>query len=159
VVDARWWFGVMMPSVDNVGRYFPLLVAQAGHAPMDDASFDRIEHWYADVSDALLDTLVAGASLDRFEDALLRAGMAGDASNLAVPIDESQWPDRATYRLAGGLRLGDAMQGIAFRDSLQKYRGCTLWSPVRASAGGVRVSVAVGLPPPESFVQLLQGEW
>ena len=28
VVDAQGWFGVMMPSVDKVGRYFPLLVAR-----------------------------------------------------------------------------------------------------------------------------------
>ena len=29
VVDQQWWFGVLMPSCDNVGRYFPLLIAQA----------------------------------------------------------------------------------------------------------------------------------
>src|SRR3954470_21220148 len=24
VVDPQWWFGVLMPSCDSVGRYFPL---------------------------------------------------------------------------------------------------------------------------------------
>lgn len=32
VIDESWWFGVMMPSVDAVGRYFPLVVAARGAA-------------------------------------------------------------------------------------------------------------------------------
>src|SRR5690349_18460064 len=36
VVDTSWWFGVLMPSCDNVGRYFPLVVAQSRPRPPTD---------------------------------------------------------------------------------------------------------------------------
>ncbi|MFT3717383.1 type VI secretion system-associated protein TagF [Pseudorhodoferax sp.] len=63
VVDAQWWFGVLMPSCDKVGRYFPLVVLQAGEG--EGAAMP--EDWYAALERAALGTLERGASLAAFE--------------------------------------------------------------------------------------------
>ncbi|MET0351344.1 MAG: type VI secretion system-associated protein TagF, partial [Rhizobacter sp.] len=47
VVDPQWWFGVMMPSVDKVGRYFPLVVARAAAmAPESAAGVAGLDRWF-----------------------------------------------------------------------------------------------------------------
>jgi type VI secretion system protein ImpM len=55
VIDTRWWFGVLMPSVDNVGRYFPLLVTQAcNEAPHDHEGLNQLERWFSGMARAAL---------------------------------------------------------------------------------------------------------
>jgi len=67
VIDAQWWSGVLMPSCDKVGRYFPLVVAQAGIAPSQDAAAQaQLEDWYRQVAEAALRTL-DGLSVDAFD--------------------------------------------------------------------------------------------
>jgi type VI secretion system protein ImpM len=44
IVDERWWFGVLMPSCDSVGRYFPLVVTQVRNLPPTDRiALDHLE--------------------------------------------------------------------------------------------------------------------
>lgn len=74
VCDSCAWAGVLMPSVDRVGRYFPLTVATA--LPAAAALLDLAEsagRWYADLEQLALSSLDAqGFTLEHF-DALLRA--------------------------------------------------------------------------------------
>ncbi len=54
------WSGVLMPSVDRAGRYFPFTVARPmPHLPRDDASFTALHRWLH-----LLDDLAADALQD-----------------------------------------------------------------------------------------------
>jgi type VI secretion system protein ImpM len=71
VIDAQWWSGVLMPSCDKVGRYFPLVVAQAGIAPPQDANAltAQEDDWYLQVAQAALQTL-DGLPVADFEAAL-----------------------------------------------------------------------------------------
>ena len=94
VVDARWWFGVMMPSVDNVGRYFPLLVALPhADAPHCGAAVDALERWFGEVSQAALGTLQPAATLDRFEYELHAAIRLEQTGRVAPPHDQRPQAD------------------------------------------------------------------
>ncbi|MBZ8142792.1 type VI secretion system-associated protein TagF [Rubrivivax gelatinosus] len=63
IVDARWWFGVLMPSCDSVGRYYPLLVAQArARPPADRIALDHLELWWRQLLHAGLTSLGDGAA-------------------------------------------------------------------------------------------------
>ena len=58
VVDMKWWFGVLMASCDNVGRYFPLVIAQPRtQPPIDRAGLDHLDRWYAVLANAAMRTL------------------------------------------------------------------------------------------------------
>ncbi|MGQ7957926.1 type VI secretion system-associated protein TagF [Pseudomonas sp. SP16.1] len=68
--------GVMMPSVDRVGRYFPLTIA----CPLDaDADLGSLlggpDAWYEQAEAALLATLEEGSAFEAFEAAVAALGM------------------------------------------------------------------------------------
>jgi type VI secretion system protein ImpM len=93
VVDAQAWFGVWMPSCDNVGRYFPLVIAQALDIPPPEA-------WYQHLGQAALQTLVEGdgSSVAAFEAALQRSPVGDQCPPLppaeraiAMVPGTSQW--------------------------------------------------------------------
>jgi type VI secretion system protein ImpM len=72
VCGDQGWAGVMLPSVDRVGRYFPLTVAVAV-ASEDVPPFARLEQdaqWYAQAERLALSTLVEGFTMTAFDSAL-----------------------------------------------------------------------------------------
>jgi type VI secretion system protein ImpM len=159
VVDKRWWFGAMMPSVDNVGRYFPLLVAQGcAEPPSAAADLDRLERWYARAIEAALVTLEPGATLERFE-ALLAAAPAFPLPAEAALAVEAQWPDHTSHTLSADSALSQGLASFAAQETLRRFRACSMWWPLPAEGEESRLSVAVGLPAAESFAQLLEGAW
>lgn len=89
VVDAQTWFGIWMPSCDNVGRYFPLVIAQTHDHP-------PTETWYQHLGQAALQTLSDGdgSSVAAFEAALARSPVlshgAPPAKLVMIP-GTSQW--------------------------------------------------------------------
>ena len=161
LVDTQWWFGVMMPSVDNVGRYFPLVVALPREAPpYDGEDLNELERWFANVSEAMLGTLQDGTSLERFESQLQGTPRFFERPDTGTPPDETHWTNRTGFRFTPGRALGDSFHDLVQHDAVQRYRGRSLWWPVRSGGGGDNhLTVTTGLPMPESFVDLLQGDW
>ncbi len=166
IVDAQWWFGVLMPSVDKVGRYFPLLVAlPRERAPHDGEALARLEQWFAEVSEAALGTLHAGATLERFEAALHAAVPLADPADPAEPLppedqpEELQWINRSAWRFKPGRSLRDCLRDVVRQEATRRALGRTLWWPQRTRAGENRLTVVNGLPAAESFSELLQGAW
>lgn len=84
-VDDAAWLGVLMPSVDRVGRYFPLLllVARPAHGEVASLPDANAVDWLDRLADTAQDCLQPGASLERFE-----AALAADPS---PPADATVW--------------------------------------------------------------------
>lgn len=119
VVGEQCWIGVMMPSVDGVGRYFPFTVAAELVSPQTELHGEAlaiVRHWWARASQAALEGLENDLDAVRFE-VLLHRLFAGDAASpgegggasLALPvIGQSLWfTDPAAE---GG--LGMTIQGL-----------------------------------------------
>jgi type VI secretion system protein ImpM len=69
--------GVLMPSVDRVGRYFPLtLVADLEPLPSSVASIEALLAWLHRLEDVALDALQDDWSIDELEAALAASGSA-----------------------------------------------------------------------------------
>ena len=162
LLDASWWFGVMMPSVDNVGRYFPLVVLQARAAPPISAqALSQLEDWYDAAADVALQTLQPGASLDQFEAALaqLAQGTPLPAEGVVTALGAAQWPERSRYEIADGASLAQWLPALAVSDTVRRFQGCSLWWPLRPGVQDSSASIAVGLPGQDSFARLLEGIW
>lgn len=83
--------GVLMPSVDRVGRYFPLIAFALAPRGMDFAlPSPADEPWYLALETALLGALDEDASLETLLSALA-ALPAGPAATPAEPGDGSLW--------------------------------------------------------------------
>jgi type VI secretion system protein ImpM len=123
--------GIMVPSVDRAGRYFPLtLAAPAGHAPRLLAA----PGWFAQLAGVAVAALDEAATLEGFEAAL--AGLPPPPAT----------PDPAPF--AGGLAAPEPALLVAAATPV------LFWT-----AGGARVAPRVAalpaLPPAEAFAQLL----
>ena len=162
VIDAQWWFGLLMPSVDNVGRYFPLVVLQSrAEPPADAGALDRLEQWYAGLAHAALRTLQPGSSLEQFEAELARIAHAASLplSAAAASWPSTQWPERSRHDMVNGTSLSTCLQQLAVAETLRRFRGCSWWWSLRPGAQDSSLSIAVGLPAKESFAHLLEGVW
>jgi type VI secretion system protein ImpM len=159
VVDHQWWFGVLMPSSDNVGRYFPLVVAQPRPAPpVDRFALDHLELWWQHVADAALRTLAEGAQVDGFEADLMQAP-PWPMSPQAPPVRVVPAPGRERVSIDRVATLEGFMHGLAATSLLQRFEGCSLWSPYGGPQATLACTLLEGLPTPEAFGELLTGRW
>ncbi|SHF77976.1 type VI secretion system protein ImpM [Microbulbifer donghaiensis] len=75
VLDGQAWAGILVPSVDSVGRYFPLTMAVPVTSNTNPFSVQvTAESWYQQMSDLALEALQGGLQadhlLERFPDFL-----------------------------------------------------------------------------------------
>ena len=156
VVDAHWWFGVLMPSVDAVGRYFPLVVAfEAAQAPTDPHALARWARWYDGAAACALQTLQDRATLDGFESALAVAGTPLTTPPAdAMPLRSSA--DELRFHAAQGAWPEDAA-AVVLHSLAARLQDHTVWWTRGDGTTPKPVTVMRGLPAPERFAALLQG--
>src|SRR5690348_11514038 len=71
VICPNAWAGLLMPSVDKVGRHFPLTLAiSLSGQPATIAAMLATQEWYAALEKAALATLDINFSVDQLETAL-----------------------------------------------------------------------------------------
>ncbi|CDS48405.1 Protein phosphatase ImpM [Polaromonas sp. CG9_12] len=156
IVDEQWWFGVLMPSVDAVGRYFPLVVAfSTEHAPTEPNALAQWAQWYDSAGACALQTLQGQATLDEFESALAAVG----TPSTPVPADSAP-PQAFTSELQFHLTQGAWPQGAAtvvLRSFTARLQGHSIWWVQGDSETPPLVTVMRGLPTANRFVALFQG--
>lgn len=153
VIDERWWFGVLMPSCDNVGRYFPLLVAQPrALPPADRMALDHLDLWWERLVDVALATLAPGATLEAFEAALAALPPwpgALPAVIRALPATAG----RESYAVAQGAVLATIVRGLAASALQQRLAGGSFWWS--CAQGGSECALLQGLPTTDAFAAML----
>jgi len=101
-VDANAWIGVLMPSVDGVGRYFPFMLARPFDVHLDTAA------WWTHAARAALEALNADFDAERFEALLARCFGPTDAPGKDAPPPDGQSLWRAELEDGTGLQLASA---------------------------------------------------
>jgi len=159
VIDESWWFGVLLPSCDNVGRYFPLVIAQSRPAaPLDRFALDHLDLWWSHLARAGSATLLDRATQEGFEDALSNAppwpGSGGGPWLRTLGAN-----GRARYAVTAGAGASELAGGLAGAALLQRLAGASLWWPVAEPGSAGHCTLAQGLPSPDAFASLLTAEW
>ena len=157
VFDTRWWFGVMMPSCDNVGRYFPLLIAHPRtRAPVDRIALDHLELWLDHLAGAALQTLHEQASLDTFEAALNDAPpWPTPGATVRIVMNAGSGGDR--YELDRAATLNQWLHAISIHELQTRFAGHSLWWRQTDTSQRATVNAMRGLPDPAAFAALLSG--
>lgn len=159
VVDALWCFGVLMPSVDCVGRYFPLLVAlRRPGAPGDAASLAALDAAYGRMGEAALANLRPHASLEGFERDLAQARCAPWPPAAALPAAQAL-PGRRRHVAPAARPLDQWVSALQADALARRLEDHSVWWPAADSAGIAGLTICRGLPPPPQLAQLLQGHW
>ena len=149
VCDANSWAGVMMPSVDRVGRHFPLTLAVGVAGGPDLANWMVSNNdWFEQLEDLALSTLEANFAFDQF-DAALQAmqgldGVAGSGSygpaGFHLPLTSLDQIAAAVPALTAAALHG---QSIWWTDGSAQVAPCAL--------------MCRGLPTAQSFAGMLAG--
>ena len=149
------WAGVLMPSVDKVGRYFPLtLVLPLGDGPGNTQQMAGLWHWLGRLDDLARDALYEDWSADRLEEELARMALP---ELTALPAPELVAPaatgEVAEAPAAGGADASYQIGVEAQRAWAERARGCAWWH-ARPDELPARLLLTRGLPDPLSMSRL-----
>lgn len=158
VVDQNVWAGIMLPSVDRVGRYFPFTVATV--LPGHQNPFHLIDQceWYENIEDAALKALNGEVTIEElipllnsttFKSSLVYHPSPingnGNATLIKMDLEEQK-----THSVMGYL-LNAAVKDSLASVSVWNTRGSELVEPC--------VFYARGLPPMRGVAAMLDGQW
>ena len=129
--------GVMMPSVDRVGRYFPLMIGAVGAPPLLDW-FQKHAAWYDAIED------LARASLN----SAFRMHLFDDAPEPSVGGDAQARPVNGVWRFALDEHVGTRVVTAALH-------GHSLWWTEGSPGVESSMLLYAGLPPVQGFAYML----
>jgi len=162
VAGAASFAGVLLPSVDRVGRYFPLTVVVELPTELSPLTFAcAAEKWFAEVEQLCTDALRS----QTFELAAFDASLSDSASALRdadlQPAREGFRADAPQWRWAikSSAEI-DGPMGIALMTAAQSaLRPMTMWWTDGSEHVQPSALLTRGLPRAESFAALLAGTW
>jgi type VI secretion system protein ImpM len=149
------WAGVLMPSVDRVGRYFPLTLARPLPALPDDlAQLHELLGWLQRLDDLALDALHDDWPVDRLDAELTHLGAwMPPAAGAAAGLPE-RWAAsaRLDIRPAGGVAA--LLAASARQALLQGLHAKALWLSDDGEGKPV-LRITAGLPGVAEFPTLI----
>lgn len=151
---AQAWAGVLMPSVDRVGRYFPLTLVHAlGAGPGSAQQMAGLWHWLARLDELARDALHEDWTAERLEQELARMALP-ELSPLPEPtagpaLDGGLVEVVATGSLDAALFTSQEAQ----RAWATQARGRAWWH-AQPDDQPPRLLLSRGLPAPSSMARL-----
>ena len=160
VIDNNMWAGLMMPSVDRVGRYFPISIVKPFTSNISPVNFMlKQSNWFNELEKHCLIALNGNIDVDELHSTVTEIEVLTQQSyqptyNLGemgpmlfgLPSDDDEQVKNAmTYMLSAALTTG--LNSF----SLWQTAGSELVSPVLFSCQD--------LPPIGSLASMLDGQW
>ena len=159
------WAGVLMPSVDEVGRYFPLTIAAPVKAGTNVTTLLSVaQPWFARVEELARSCLEDGFDLAGFDRAIQDLeSPSGETVVDSGPEEDGPVDDRLLnawrYGLTSPAQLMSDCPTLVQELMGRLFFTYSLWW----TAGSARVAstllICQGLPPPEGYAAMLDGEW
>ncbi len=159
VVDENIWAGIMIPSVDRVGRYYPFsIIKKISHNANPFEFIQQQSNWYKDLETLALDALDGQLMIDDLMAELEKNNiqhvsdysrssfnLEGDAFQFDVEFEEQAVS--STYPL-----LLDTLMTKAF----QSY---SIWQTTGSNCISPCLFSSQGLPKVQQMPAMLNGEW
>lgn len=167
VSGSTGWTGIMMPSIDKVGRHFPLTIAVAlAPRPEMILLLSTAKNWFAAIEQIALSSLSTDFSVDQLEAALAAAPFVPDSPSpdpwRAAAGDLAAWwmaPGQGPVALS--LPDPDALNGLLSACGLKLLSACgtgkSLWWTEDEGPGACQLQGFLGLPTGPHFANLLAG--
>lgn len=153
--------GVLMPSVDRVGRYFPLTLAAPFRAmPATGPETEALLTWLHQLDDTAADALHDDWTVAQLEAELERLPQPQPASPLASPAMQALGSVRQGLAPHASLPLASRTEllGLLTQDSATQWQtatqGLSFWW-AESTEGAPRSLVSRGLPRGDGFAALL----
>ena len=154
--------GVLMPSVDKVGRHFPLaLAAVFDEQVLPTQVMTSGADWFAVLEDLALSTLEDDFDFDDFDKSLADSTFEGNSETTAMFFAPARALEGRNWRLAidpsSALGPGDPMvTHQILRSFMPRY---SIWWCAGAERVAPSFLACEDLPSKDSFTALLDGDW
>ena len=166
MVSTGAWAGILLPSVDAVGRYFPVTVV----ASLPAASLDLVQTlqnaqtWFRGIESVALEAIAPGANIAAVDAALAAQVFS---ANLLAPRASASPDDTVPLRSRKPQMLAVPLPAMASGRPWPKLRSLTatvaepacVWLAEASDVFGACLLVGESLPPAEEFCALLDGRW
>ena len=153
--------GAFMPSVDGVGRYFPLTVfataAPGGAIPHPE--LDPQDGWFDEIEDFLLQALDADASFEAVSQRLGALAMPHDALLVPPPQDMVRLSDGTIATAMSATGFPERLSALRIEDHARAYAHATCFWTVGGDDFEPLALVGHGLPSPFLFTGMLTGRF
>lgn len=168
VCGSAGWAGILAPSVDKIGRYFPLTIVTPVEAQAElPAGSPAAQTWYAKLEQVALTALDVTSGVDEMERALESLPypcVAPAQAELAPSPDDAlaRWWLEApgaprTFAYAELNDIGPAIRNSPLAAARLMTAGRSLWWSAPPIAEPAIVHAFMGLPPDHYFAVLMQG--
>lgn len=157
-VDNIAWAGILMPSVDRVGRYYPLTLAQplAGHSNLFEFQ-SKNDTWYTALENFALTTLQSTVDSET---------LMAELGNVPAATECIPGTSQAVVRLANGwvIHSDETQAASSFGQLLHhvlspQYPSHSLWWCANSQLISPTCIHVQGLPTAEQFSAMLNGHW
>lgn len=163
--DNSMWAGILMPSIDKVGRHFPLTIAmQIEPCPRMMLTVFSAQTWYASLEQIALAALNVNVLPDVLDQGLSKHPfpISDDQSILAQEL-AIWWQkksyigsiDHKTLSLPTASALTELFDAVAKNIFINAGLGKSIWWNVPLETGMTRLHCFTGLPPANNFATLL----
>lgn len=160
VADASAWAGVLMPSVDSVGRYFPLTVACAVPPEPDPTLELLLAHWwYEELEKLALLALESALSPEAFDQHLHsvappRAAIERDPALALLSWLQGAGAETFSINISDRTQF-DRLWLASTSTALRERTPVSLWWCVPADNSPLALRCYRGLPPDAQYADLL----
>ena len=153
--STQAWAGVLMPSVDRVGRYFPLtLVQPLGAGPASTQQLAGVWHWLSRLDELARDALYEDWTAERLEEELARMALPEvsppPAHDMLPPASEGSVVEVPAELGADAVWHIGVQAQRAWADTA---RGRAWWH-ARPDEGAPRLLLSRGLPAASAMARL-----
>jgi type VI secretion system protein ImpM len=160
--------GVAAPSVDQVGRYFPLTLAAELPADVSLVTAASSARFFESAERLVIETLATErVDFDRFDRGVV--ALEQDLAAVALPPDlvldpiaaavVTDSPQAWQLPLANASDVGSAFEQLLSLHLEAKYRPLVMWWTDGSAVVEPSCLVLKGLPSPELYTALLEGAW
>lgn len=155
------WCGLLMPSVDRVGRYFPLTMAC--QLPVDSNLFHigmQGQPWFNAAEETLLGVLQAtDFSLESFDDIVIGLGSMDLLAEYSAASTDAGYGSAWRIPLAEEGHLGPAILGLAHQLALQHVGPYSIWWSLGSEQVSPSFLISKDMPVPSNYAAMLNGDW
>ncbi|SDO25802.1 type VI secretion system protein ImpM [Pseudomonas reinekei] len=147
------WAGVLMPSVDRVGRCFPLTLAYGGPPVSALQRLSLDDDWYAALETMALSTLDAHFCLSTFDHALFSLHEPSGDPHSGVQYGSTSAPAESWFEWPAGQ---DRQAWLASLELSEHSARALFWTDGSAQCPP-SLLVSSGLPSDRAYVDMLSG--
>ncbi|NOQ64400.1 MAG: type VI secretion system-associated protein TagF [Methyloprofundus sp.] len=165
ICGEQSWLGIMMPSVDSIGRYYPMTIVVQNYLHTNPfTALQEATEWFVRAEELALSSLSEEFDLQLFNQQLaeLKIEVFSQNDNTQVPAPPLA-QHGASQAWQSRLSVGQDISHVLprFMDNLLK-ENCFSYS-VWWTAGSEQVSASLlvceGLPPFDGIASMLDGNW